>query len=723
VKIILSSRNHRWIARLGIFLIAVAFVVGMVSCGGGGGGGGATYSLSMAVSPGGSGTATDLTNASPYTAGTAVNIKAVANPGYRFVSWSAPAGTFGSATAAMTTFNMPAQNVTVTANFVAVYSLAMAVAPGGSGTATDLTNASPYTAGTVVSIQAVAAAGYQFVSWTAPAGIFGNATAATTTFTMPAQNVTVTANFATAYSLAMAVAPGGSGTATDLTNAIPYTTGTVVSIQAVAAAGYWFVNWTAPAGTFGNATAATTTFTMPAQDVTATANFAQITPMVVAGGNHTVGLKCDGTVVAVGDNQYGQCNVGGWTDIVQVAAGYGHTVGLKSDGTVVAVGKNDDGQCNVSGWTDIIQVAAGGGHTVGVKSDGTVVAVGKNDDGQCNVSGWTDIIQVAAGGGHTVGVKSDGTVVAVGDNGDGQCEVGGWTDIIQVAAGGGHTVGVKSDGTVVAVGDNQYGQCDIGGWTNIVQIAAGYGHTVGSDYYGNAFGAGDNQYGQCNIGGWTNVVQIAAGYGHTVGSDYYGHGFGGGLDYYGQCDLNWWDLGLTGTRDLTISSTAGGSVTSPGEGTFTYDVLTVVNIVAEAEDNYHFVNWTGDVEAIANVDAALTTITIYGDYSITANFAPFAGGSGTEADPYQIANWYDLNNVRSYLGSYFILLNNLDSSTAGYTELASPTAHSGAGWQPIGTADYRFAGTFDGQGYEIRDLFINRPYEDRVTTSRWWMLM
>jgi alpha-tubulin suppressor-like RCC1 family protein len=33
-----------------------------------------------------------------------------------------------------------------------------------------------------------------------------------------------------------------------------------------------------------------------------------------------------------------------------VAAGECHTVGLKSDGTVVAVGGNDDGQCDVGGW-------------------------------------------------------------------------------------------------------------------------------------------------------------------------------------------------------------------------------------------------------------------------------------------------------------------------------------------------------------------------------------
>ena len=84
-----------------------------------------------------------------------------------------------------------------------------------------------------------------------------------------------------------------------------------------------------------------------------------VTPMVAAGGYHTVGLKSDGTVVAVGNNDYGQCNVGSWTDIIQVAAGYVHTVGLKADGTVVAVGGNDYGECNVGSWIDITQVVAG----------------------------------------------------------------------------------------------------------------------------------------------------------------------------------------------------------------------------------------------------------------------------------------------------------------------------------------------------------------------------
>jgi outer membrane protein assembly factor BamB len=77
---------------------------------------------------------------------------------------------------------------------------------------------------------------------------------------------------------------------------------------------------------------------------------------------------------------------------------------------------------------------------------------------------------------------------------------------------------------------------------------------------------------------------------------------------------------ITEEFDLTISSSAGGSVTAPGEGTLTYDRGTVVNLVAQAEEGYRFVNWTGDVAAIDDVEDATTTITMNGDYFVTANF-------------------------------------------------------------------------------------------------------
>ena len=74
--------------------------------------------------------------------------------------------------------------------------------------------------------------------------------------------------------------------------------------------------------------------------------------------------------------------------MVAVSAGEDHTVGLKADGTVVAVGTNSLGRCDVSGWRDMVAVSAGDWYTVGLKADGTVVAVGYNYFGQCDVSDW-----------------------------------------------------------------------------------------------------------------------------------------------------------------------------------------------------------------------------------------------------------------------------------------------------------------------------------------------
>jgi hypothetical protein len=75
-----------------------------------------------------------------------------------------------------------------------------------------------------------------------------------------------------------------------------------------------------------------------------------------------------------------------------------------------------------------------------------------------------------------------------------------------------------------------------------------------------------------------------------------------------------------GQYSLTISSSAGGSVTTPGEGMFTYSAGTVVNLVATPASGYRFVNWTGDVSTVGNVNAASTTITVNEELSIMANF-------------------------------------------------------------------------------------------------------
>jgi uncharacterized protein YkwD len=72
---------------------------------------------------------------------------------------------------------------------------------------------------------------------------------------------------------------------------------------------------------------------------------------------------------------------------------------------------------------------------------------------------------------------------------------------------------------------------------------------------------------------------------------------------------------------LTIISTAGGSVTTPGEGTFTCAEGEVVNLSAKAEEGCQLVNWTGNVGTIASVNATSTAITTNDHCSIRANFS------------------------------------------------------------------------------------------------------
>ena len=270
------------------------------------------------------------------------------------------------------------------------------------------------------------------------------------------------------------------------------------------------------------------------------ANVAEM--QVSAGDNHTLGLKTDGTVLAIGDNLDGRCDVSSWANIKQIFAGDNHSVGLANDGSVVAVGRNMEGQCNVSSWTNIKQIAAGNYHTVGLNNSGTVVAIGQNVQGQGNVASWSDIIQVAAGWHHTVGLKTGGTIVTVGDNTYGQSDLSSWANIKQISAREYNTVGLKTDGTVVASGDNSSGQNDTSFWTNIQQIAVGTHHTVGLKSDGTVVVTGDNTYGQCNVSSWTNIKQVFAGWSHTVGLKNDGTIVAIGYNNDGQCDVSSWDL-------------------------------------------------------------------------------------------------------------------------------------------------------------------------------------
>ncbi len=85
-----------------------------------------------------------------------------------------------------------------------------------------------------------------------------------------------------------------------------------------------------------------------------------------------------------------------------------------------------------------------------------------------------------------------------------------------------------------------------------------------------------------------------------------------------------------------------------------------------------------------------------------------------EENPTEIHDWYDLNDVRDDLNGDYVLMNNLDEDTEGYNELAGTDANDGRGWEPIGEWWNPFNGSFDGNGYRIEELYIERPEETSV---------
>lgn len=78
----------------------------------------------------------------------------------------------------------------------------------------------------------------------------------------------------------------------------------------------------------------------------------------------------------------------------------------------------------------------------------------------------------------------------------------------------------------------------------------------------------------------------------------------------------------------------------------------------------------------------------------------FAGGTGTANDPYLIEDAWDLDAVRNDLSAHYKLIKdiNLDVSPFNTEE----------GWVPIGNSSDPFKGNFDGNGFTIKNLYINR---------------
>jgi len=134
-------------------------------------------------------------------------------------------------------------------------------------------------------------------------------------------------------------------------------------------------------------------------------------------------LKADGTVVEWGCQTYIDENGAyagtkcatydvpdGVTDVVAIASGFYHSLALKADSTVVAWGNNGYGQCDVPiVLRDVVAIAGGNVRSLALKDNGEVVVWGYGETSPVRIG--RDFTEIAAGY-TSIGLREDGTVVA-----------------------------------------------------------------------------------------------------------------------------------------------------------------------------------------------------------------------------------------------------------------------------------------------------------------------
>lgn len=238
---------------------------------------------------------------------------------------------------------------------------------------------------------------------------------------------------------------------------------------------------------------------------------------------HSVAVTRDGQVKAAGTNSDGQChtNTYDWRDMVAVSAGACFTVGLRADGTVLAVGRNDFGQLAVQHWTQMKKISAGSRHTVGLREDGTLLACGQSRYGECKVQHWRNIVHVVAGQDCTFGIKKDGRVLVAGNNRNGSLDVSHLENVADIAfAAPGRIIALLQDGTIARVGRENHMRKNFASFKNIRQISAAPDYFAGLSENGTvhllAYFWQDSGV-EAATTDWRDIIAIAAGRHHIIG--------------------------------------------------------------------------------------------------------------------------------------------------------------------------------------------------------------
>ncbi len=327
---------------------------------------------------------------------------------------------------------------------------------------------------------------------------------------------------------------------------------------------------------------------------------------LAGGGEHSLALLSNATMMAWGANREGQLGnnstassrvpvavvnfltIGG---ITAIAAGGEFSLALLKDGTVLAWGANEEGQLGsgkttrittpepVKSLSNVTAIAAGGEFALARLSNGTVMSWGAGGEGQLGtgkysrsltpvaVKGLSGVTAIAAGNEFALARLTNGTVMSWGSNAAAQLGVpaelksvgeGGKEEVeiahsdiplpvqqlsgvTAIAAGGRHAMALLGNGEVSTWGDNEAGQLGRGseggtsnmptpvpGLSGVTAVAAGAHHSLALLSGGSVLAWGYNPDGQLGdasnlnspvpvaVKGIGQVVGIAGGGSHSL---------------------------------------------------------------------------------------------------------------------------------------------------------------------------------------------------------------
>jgi alpha-tubulin suppressor-like RCC1 family protein len=239
---------------------------------------------------------------------------------------------------------------------------------------------------------------------------------------------------------------------------------------------------------------------------------AQPVTKIAAGHFHSLFLKSDGSLWAMGDNTYGELGDGSnstipfqfhgtnfpeqivASNVTEIAAGNDFSLFFKSDGSLWAMGADFYGELGdgTNGTTPfhyygtnrpeqivasgVTAIAAGNGHSLFLKSDGSLWGMGLNDSGQLGDGTFnntnrpelimaSNVTAIAAGDEHSLFLMTDGSIWGMGLNSSGQLGDGSYnstnhpeqivvSNVMVIAAGAQQSLFLKIDSSLWGMGYN-----------------------------------------------------------------------------------------------------------------------------------------------------------------------------------------------------------------------------------------------------------------------------